>query len=153
MTFVFALLFKFSPQPPMGLKWHPVNAVGIGVLAKFQINDQLRMSHGARSTTSTHENVYVDVRRRATRPSYSGALKPVYGRAMLKANIAGDSNATKLAEMAPGKLRSQPEPGSPGKCDIKLEFFDIRQSECNLVMSLVFCLHLKFQRQKAVSTS
>jgi PilZ domain-containing protein len=48
--------------------------------------------------------------------------------------------------------RSQPEPGSPGKTDIGLEFIDIRQSECNLVMSLVFRLQLKFQRRKAVST-
>ena len=49
--------------------------------------------------------------------------------------------------------RSQPEPGSAGKFDIGLEFVDIRQSECNLVMSLVFRLQLKFQRQKAVSSS
>ncbi len=49
--------------------------------------------------------------------------------------------------------RSQPEPGSAAKFDIGLEFIDIRQSECNLVMSLVFRLQLKFQRQKAASTS
>jgi c-di-GMP-binding flagellar brake protein YcgR len=49
--------------------------------------------------------------------------------------------------------RSQPEPGSPGKSDIGVEFVDIRQSECNLVMSLVFRLQLKFQRHKAVSSS
>ena len=49
--------------------------------------------------------------------------------------------------------RSQPEPGLHGKSDIGIEFIDIRQNEFNLVMSLVFRLQLKFQRQKTVSSS
>lgn len=47
--------------------------------------------------------------------------------------------------------RSQPEPGHAGKFDIGIEFVGIHPSECNLVMSLVFRLQLKFQRQKAIA--
>src|ERR1700693_2041054 len=36
------------------------------------------MIHGARSTTSVHENVYVGECRGAKRPIYSGAHEPVY---------------------------------------------------------------------------
>jgi PilZ domain-containing protein len=47
--------------------------------------------------------------------------------------------------------RSQPESGHAGKFDIGIEFVAIHPSECNLVMSLVFRLQLKFQRQKATA--
>jgi c-di-GMP-binding flagellar brake protein YcgR len=47
--------------------------------------------------------------------------------------------------------RSQPEPGRAGKFDIGIAFVEIHPSECNLVMSLVFRLQLKFQRQKAIA--